>query len=351
MRMDVLINGNLGYVGPPLVRHLAGSDNAAFRLTGFDTGYFAHLLTTDTGTPERRLAVQHYGDLRSQDPAVYDGIDAVVHLAAISNDPIGNEFEAVTGAINVDASLAAARAAKAAGVKRFVFASSCSVYGAGSDAPRTEDDPINPLTAYAKSKIAMEQALSELAGPDFRVVCLRFATACGMSERLRLDLVLNDFVATALTKKRIEILSDGSPWRPLIHVDDMARAIEWGLLTDAVDDVLILNTGADHWNYQIRDLANAVAEVIGGIEVDINTDAMPDKRSYKVSFDRFTGLAAGFTPQVSIEQAVTGLVEGLTAIGFADPAFRESNLMRLNMLRRHISNGQLDNDLRWQPAA
>lgn len=345
--MDVLINGNLGYVGPSLVGHLSRSRNASFRLAGYDTGYFAHLLTTAAASPERTLSVQHFGDLRSQDPRVYDGMDAVVHLSAISNDPIGNSFEDVTTAINVEASVTAARAAKAAGVRRFVFASSCSVYGAGSDAPRTEDDPINPLTAYAKSKIAMEQALAEIADPEFRVVCLRFATACGMSDRLRLDLVLNDFVATALIKGRIEILSDGSPWRPLIHVDDMARAIEWALLTDAVDDILVLNTGANEWNYQIRDLADAVARVIGDVEVDINPDAAPDKRSYRVSFDRFAGLAEDFTPKVGIEEAVAGLAYGLRAIGFSDSAFRDSDLMRLNMLRHHISNGLLDDDLRW----
>src|SRR5262249_34403879 len=161
--------------------------------------------------------------------AILAGVDAVVHLAAISNDPIGHAYEEVTFDVNSRASVELARLAKDSGVGSFIFASSCSVYGSADDRPRTEQSELGPLTAYAKSKVRTEQGLRDLAGSGFRVTCLRFATACGMSDRLRLDLVLNDFVACALSAKRITVLSDGTPWRPLINVADMARAIEWAV--------------------------------------------------------------------------------------------------------------------------
>ncbi|RED50821.1 NAD-dependent epimerase/dehydratase family protein [Aestuariispira insulae] len=346
MTKNILINGNMGYIGPPLTKHLMSSKED-YCLHGFDTGYFAHCLTTKDGLPERQLKAQYFGDIRNYPNQIMDGIDAVVHLAAISNDPIGNAYEQVTAEINIEASVEIARAAKAAGVKRFVFASSCSVYGAGPDKACDEKAPLNPVTAYARSKIAMEEALAELADDDFKVTCLRFATACGWSDRLRLDLVLNDFVASAIATGTITILSDGTPWRPLIHVDDMARAIEWAIQSDADTPFLALNTGSDRWNYQIRDLAHAVADIIPGVDVSINQDAMPDKRTYKVDFSKFSELAQGYTPQVSLEDAIRGLQAGLTAVGFKDAEFRASNLMRLNMLNSHQNSGMLNKELFW----
>ena len=190
-------------------------------------------------------------------PRLCCAVDAVVHLAAVSNDPMGHAYEDLTRQVNHVAAAAVARQAKAAGVRSFVFASSCSVYGAADDRPRTERSSLNPLTTYAKSKILAEQALCELAGPTFRISCLRFATACGMSDRLRLDLVLNDFVASAMSTGGITVLSDGTPWRPLINVADMARAIDWavGRDADAGGDFLIVNAGSDGWNYQVSELA------------------------------------------------------------------------------------------------
>ena len=347
MTKNVLINGNMGYVGPPLIRHLLNSSKDDYRISGYDTGYFAHCLTCVDGLPERRIASQHFGDVRNYPTDILEGQDAVVHLAAISNDPIGNAFEQVTADINIEASVDIAKAAKKAGVSRFVFASSCSVYGAGPDTACDEDAPLNPVTAYARSKIAMEEALKELADENFKVTCLRFATACGWSDRLRLDLVLNDFVASAIATGTITILSDGTPWRPLIHVDDMARAIEWAVQSENDNSFLALNAGSDQWNYQIRDLAHAVAELIPGVDVSINTDAMPDKRTYKVDFGRFTTLAEGYTPQIDLTQAIKGLHAGLTDLGFSDGEFRQSNLMRLNMLNSHQNRGMLNKQLYW----
>src|SRR5262245_41464625 len=188
----------MAYVGSVLVPHLATVFPEA-TLVGFDNAYFAHCVTSRLPLPEKSLSVQHFGDLRDMQPDLLEGFDAIVNLAAVSNDPMGVRFEEVTHQINIAATVRLAQMARARGVRRFVFASSCSVYGFASNAARNESDETAPLTAYARSKVAVEKALAPLAGPEMQVTCLRFATACGFSPRLRLDLVLNDFVASALS--------------------------------------------------------------------------------------------------------------------------------------------------------
>ena len=344
--MRILITGNMGYIGPVLTREIRASLPGA-EIWGFDSGYFAHCLTNASCLPECAIDHQIFGDMRAFPAEILDDMDAVVHLGAISNDPMGNQYEAVTNAINDAASKNIAREAKNRGVGRFVFASSCSMYGQATGEARAETDELNPLTAYARSKVAMEQELAQLAGEDFKVTALRFATACGMSPRLRLDLVLNDFVACALTTGQITVLSDGSPWRPLIHVRDMPRAILWGLGREVGADFLAINAGSDQWNYQIRDLATKVAELVPGTEISINTEAPPDKRSYRVNFSLYARLAPDHQPKVDIDTAVLELKTGLAAMNFADGNFRESNYMRLKMLESHIRNGALSEDLTW----
>lgn len=350
--MKILVTGNMGYVGPWVVRRLRARFPEA-ELVGYDAGFFAHCLTAAETLPERACDVQHFGDMRDLPAELLNGVDAVVHLAAISNDPMGDRFEAVTRAINYEASARLGRLAAEAGVKAFVFASSCSVYGVAQGPARTEADPVNPVTAYARSKIDTERALFEIDAPDMTVSCLRFATACGMSDRLRLDLVLNDFVACALSSGRITVLSDGTPWRPLIDVRDMARAIEWGIVRspNAGGRRLVVNVSADDRNLQIRDLANAVAAAVPGTEVHINTEAPADSRSYKVDFSLFARLAPEHQPQTSLADSIRGLIEGLKSMAFSDADFRSSQLMRLRVLDRHISDGRLDRDLRWAPRA
>ncbi|TKB59317.1 MAG: SDR family oxidoreductase [Nitrospira sp.] len=347
--MKILVTGNMGYVGPLVVRRLRESYPEA-ELVAYDAGYFAHCLTGAERFPESRVDLQYFGDIRRMSPEVLRGVDAVIHLCAISNDPMGALFEDVTLDINHRASVELAKKAKQAGVKKFVFASSCSVYGFAEGGPRREEDAVNPLTAYAKSKVSTEKDLASLASDTFTATCLRFATACGMSDRLRLDLVLNDFVAGALASKRINILSDGSPWRPLIHVKDMARAIDWAMQRDHRDGgaCLTVNVGSDAWNYQVKDLAAAVAKLVPGLEVSINKDAQPDKRSYRVNFDKFTKLAQGFLPAVDLEMAVVDLRNGLTVMRFQDPDFRTGEFVRLVTLRRLRESGQLADDLFWK---
>ncbi len=344
--MRILITGNMGYVGPVLVRHLRAV-MPTVTLEGLDSGLFAHCLTGAREVPERLLDLQRFGDIRDIDGSALEGVDAVVHLSAVSNDPMGNRFEAVTARINFEATRRLAGLARDAGVSRFVFASSCSMYGFAEGGPRREKDLVNPLTAYARSKVASEEALERMADRDMMVTSLRFATACGMSDRLRLDLVLNDFVACAVASGRITVLSDGTPWRPLIDVKDMARAIEWALVRDG-EPWIAVNTGADSWNHQVKGLAEAVASAVPGTAVDIDRKALPDRRSYRVDFSLFESLAPMHQPRVALEQSIGGLVSGLREMGFADVDFRSSQLVRLRVLLDHIARGRLDEDLRWR---
>ena len=347
--MRILITGNLGYVGAELSKYLRTQHPAAY-IAGYDLGYFQQCLTTDGFAPERVLNAQYYGDVRNFDENLLKGFEQVIHLAAISNDPIGNKFEQVTFDVNFQSSVDIAQKAIRQGVKHFVFASSCSVYGAAGDAAKTETSELNPLTAYAKSKVKTEEALSKLDSGNTVITCLRFATACGISDRLRLDLVLNDFVASALTSKKISILSDGTPWRPLINVKDMARAINWGITRESNTGgkFLICNTGSNSWNYTVKELAEHVQNHFTDITVSINLDAPPDKRSYRVNFDKFTSLANGFTPEYDINKTIEELKTGLSSIHFNNVNFRNSSLMRLNVLNKYLDNHQLDLHLNWK---
>lgn len=341
--MKTLIIGHRGYIGPVAASHLTRVLPGA-EVHGIDANWFAG--SEAAPFPDAVFASQRKADVRDLTKADFRGFGAVVMLAAVSNDPIGKEFEKATADINATAVLTAARAAKAAGVRRFVFASSCSMYGAGSDSLRKETDTLNPLTAYARSKVATEEGLRAIAGDGFTVTSLRFATACGASPMLRLDLVLNDFVATALRTGRIEVLSDGSPWRPLIHVEDMARAIEWALVRDGADLVEV-NVGSQAWTWQVGQLAKDVAALLGDVAVEINTSAAPDKRSYRVDFSRFAALAPDHQPRKDFAEAVRELAEQVRGIDFAGKAVRDSRFIRLNVLRGLVAEGRLDGTLRW----
>jgi nucleoside-diphosphate-sugar epimerase len=346
--MKILITGNMGYLGSVAGAHLRHAFPQA-EVLGLDLGYFSTCLTSGGLLPESRLHAQYFADVRNPPADALRGVTAVVHLAALSNDPMGQAFERLTFEINHQATVRLAERAKRAGARRFVFASSCSVYGSAEDRPRREDSAVAPLTAYARAKLLAERDLAPLADRGFAVTCLRFATAAGMSDRLRLDLVLNDFVASALATGRITILSDGSPWRPLIDVADMARGMEWGIRreVDAGGAFLLVNAGADAWNYQVRELAEAVAAAIPGTEVSVNRHASPDARSYRVDFSRYRELAPAYHPRARLAGTIQGLRRGLEALGFADANFRESSLIRLKRLRQLREAGRLNERLEW----
>ncbi|WP_234240276.1 NAD-dependent epimerase/dehydratase family protein [Billgrantia desiderata] len=345
--MKILVIGNMGYVGPAVVRELSLKHPDAV-LHGYDNAYFAHCLTGADSFPERYLARQYLGDVRHLPEGMLEGYTAVVQLAAISNDPMGSRFAEVTREVNQEASIRIARQAAREGVRQFVFASSCSVYGVASGEPRKETDPLSPMTAYAMSKIGTEEALADLPG-DMVITNLRFATACGMSARLRLDLVLNDFVACALSQRKITVLSDGTPWRPLIDVADMARAIDWAVQREADNGgrVLSVNAGSNQRNHQVRDLAEAVAQAIPGTTVSINEKAAVDSRSYRVDFSHFERLAPGHQPQMTLRDSIHGLIVGLAKMNFVDANFRNSSLIRLRVLQDHVDQGRVTESLEW----
>ncbi len=346
--MKIIIVGNLGYIGPSVAEQFRSSFPDA-ELVGFDIGYFAHSLSNASYLPETRLNRQIFGDIRKFPEELLDGVDAVVDLAAISNDPMGNEFEEVTMEVNYRAAVRLAEMCKRNGVKKFVYASSCSMYGEASEFPKKENDGLNPLTAYARSKVAAEKDLEPLAGDGFTVTCLRFATACGFTSRMRLDLVLNDFVAGALVNKEIGILSDGTPWRPMINTKDMARAFEWGVIRDPANggEFLAVNTGCTEWNNQIKPLAEAVAKQIPGASVSTNPDAPPDKRSYRVNFDLYKKLAPSHQPIWNLESTISEIRDNLQEMEFNDPEFRQSQFVRLKILVRHMEQGRLSRNLEW----
>ncbi|MCC5937643.1 MAG: SDR family oxidoreductase [Lunatimonas sp.] len=347
--MRVLITGNMGYIGPVLVRHLRNVF-PQIEIIGYDIGYFADCLTGTGYFPEVLVDRQVFGDVRKFPAQLLDGVDTVINLAAISNDPMGKKFEEVTMDVNYRACVEIATMAKSAGVRSFVFASSCSMYGAADDYPKTEESAFSPLTAYAKSKVYAERDLRQLADSSFVITSLRFSTACGFSQRLRLDLVLNDFVAGAVADQKLEILSDGTPWRAMVHVKDMSRAIEWATVreTSCGGDFLAVNIGSNSWNFQIKTMAEAVTEIIPGVSLSLNKNAPADKRSYKVNFDLFSRLAPNHQPIYDLPMTVRELEAGLRTMKFSDRNFRNSDLIRLRVLNRLQEESLLNDSLAWQ---
>ena len=338
----------MGYIGPEVVANLRKNHPEAI-LIGYDMGYFASSLTHSAFLPENQLDQQIFGDVRSLNPAILIGIDKVIYLAAISNDAMGNRYEEVTYDINYKSAIKIAVEAKKAGATSFVFASSCSMYGKADGDAKTEQSQLNPLTAYAKSKVYAERDLEELANENFTITCLRFATACGMSSRLRLDLVLNDFVAGAVSSGKIKILSDGSPWRPLIHIKDMARAINWANQRQATNggQFLAINAGSSRWNYQVIDLAKAVSLAIPGVKIDLNENATPDERSYKVNFSLFESLAPDAQPLCNLNDTIRELYDGLIGMEFDNINFHNSPFMRLRILNGLQEKNLINEDLEW----
>jgi nucleoside-diphosphate-sugar epimerase len=341
--VNVLLTGHHGYIGSVMAPVLRA---AGHEVTGLDTFFYegCDLRDEPDGVPALRL------DLRDADPGVLAGFDAVVHLAALSNDPLGDLSPDLTKEINFEATVRLARAAKEAGVERFVFSSSCSMYGAAEhDRPADESAPLRPLTAYAESKVRSEEALGELADDDFSPVFMRNATAYGVSPRLRVDLVLNNLVGWAFTTGKVKIMSDGTPWRPLVHVEDISRATS--VLLEAPREAVhgeVFNVGRDEENYQVRDLAEIVKETVGDCEIEYAGSGDPDPRSYRVDFGKF---AAAF-PQAGLRwTARQGAQEALDAyreIGLTLEEFEGDRYIRLKRLRTLLEGGELDADLRWQ---
>ena len=345
--MNILITGNQGYVGSELVKHLRFK-YPKYKLYGLDIGLFSNFITTNGPSPDILLDFQYYCDVRKVNHKILKNIDVIVHLAAVSNDPIGKKFEKVTNDINFEASKKLFHLASRNNVKKFVFASSCSIYGSYSQKPKKENDILNPLTAYAKSKVNFENYLQKNQS-DTTSISMRFATACGMSDRLRLDLVLNDFVTSAFINKNINILSDGTPWRPLIDVQDMCRAFDWAIheKKNKIPKNFYVNVGRNIFNYKVKDIAYSVSKKINNTKIKINKKAMPDKRSYSVDFSLYEKLSKELKPKFTLDKSINRLIKGLEKLQIKDVNFQNSNLIRLNSLKNFILNKKLSNNLEW----
>jgi len=343
--MKILITGTEGYVGSRLAPLLiaAGHD-----VVGLDTGFYREgTLYVD---PKRMPVVPmtRLRDLRRAEAGDFQGIDAVVHLAELSNDPLGENKPEVTYKINHEGSVHLAKLARAAGVRRFVYASSCSVYGLGSGDFLSEESPVNPQTAYAVCKTLVERDVRPMGSKDFCVTFLRNATAFGPSPRMRFDIVINDLCALAWTKKRIAMTSDGSPWRPVVHVEDMCSAIRCSLEapTEAVN-TQIYNVGRNSENYRIREIAQQVAEVFVGCEVS-SGPAAADNRSYRVSFDKIAKQLPGFVCRWSAREGIQELHDLFHRIDFTKEMYEFRAFTRLKELKYLSRTGQIDEDFFWR---
>jgi nucleoside-diphosphate-sugar epimerase len=337
--MRVLVAGDRGYLGAVIVPFL---QRAAHEVVGLDAGWYdgCDFGRCPTGYEQRT------GDVRDATSDDLAGMEAVVNLAAISNDPVGHLNPQATHSVNAHGAVHLGRVAKAARVERYVFASSCSLYGRAGDAPVSEDAAFNPVTPYGESKVMAEAGLAALADDDFSPTYLRNATAYGSSPRLRADIVVNNLTGTAFTRGEVRLLSDGTPWRPLVHVEDIARAVLAAI--EAPRDAIhnrAFNVGRDEDVVQIRDIANQVAAVLGA-PLTFAAGAGPDTRDYRVDFSRVHELLPAFEPQWTVADGIEQLARDMHDIGLTATDFEGPRFVRVAKVRELMAVGRLDDELR-----
>lgn len=316
-----------------------------FEVVGLDSDLYQRS-TYGAGIVEIPEIVKDVRDVELED---LQGYDAVLHLAGLSNDPLGNLNPKLTEEINYLASVKIAKLAKQAGVSRFVFSSSCSNYGAGGVDWLNEESAFNPVTPYGVSKVKVEQDVSQLADDNFSPTFLRNATAYGVSPRIRFDLVLNNLVAWAFTKGLVYIKSDGTPWRPIVHIEDISRAFI--AVLEAPREVVhnqAFNVGRNEDNYQIRDLAEIVKETVPNCRIEYASDAGPDKRCYRVDCSKIAQTLPNFKPQWDAKKGAVELYETYQKLGLTLEEFEGSKYQRIAHIKYLLSNGLLDDNLRWQ---
>ncbi len=340
--MRVLVTGHLGYIGTVLVPRLIGEGH---EVVGYDSDLYEQCTFGDGIVSIKSIR----RDIRDIERYHMDGIEAVMHLAGLSNDPLGDLNPALTYEINHLASVRLARLAKAAGVRRFIFSSSCSNYGAAGEDMIDEQGALNPITPYGQSKVLVERDISKLADSNFVPTFLRNATAYGVSPRLRFDLVLNNLVAWAFTTGQVYIKSDGTPWRPIIHIEDIARAFI--AVLHAPEDKMhneIFNVGLSEENYRIKELAAIVKETVPGSRVEFAGDAGPDKRCYRVNCDKIKHALPEFKPQWNARRGAQELYDAYCQVGLTLEDFEGQRYKRIDHIKKLMALGQLDDSLRWR---
>ena len=342
--MKILVTGTEGYIGARLAPMLIARGHV---VQGLDTGFYRDGCLYIDGIPAGPATV--YKDLRQVTAQDFEGFEAVIHLAELSNDPLGQNRPEITFQINHQGTLRIANAARQAGVRRFVYASSCSVYGLGTGDFLDETSPTNPQTAYAQCKVLVERDLLPLASDAFSAVCLRNATAYGPSPRMRFDIVLNDLCALAWTTKTIAMVSDGSPWRPIVHVEDICQAMACAVEAprDAINGQ-IFNVGRTSENYRVREIAECVARQFPGCQITVGKPS-GDDRSYRVSFDKIAAKLPGFAPQWTAAQGAEELRQLFERIEFSPEMYAARSFTRLKQLKYLQRTGQVDEDLFWRP--
>ncbi len=338
--MRVLVTGSSGYIGSVLVPHLSA---AGHEVVGLDTNLFN---AGRFGDAQGEFC-QRNVDIRDVQPIDLAGFDAICHLAALSNDPLGNLDPQLTHEINHVAAVRLAQLAKEAGVQRFVFSSSCSTYGAAGDGLLTEDAELNPVTAYGESKVAAEREVAVLADDKFTPVFLRNATAYGFSPRLRLDLVINEFVASAFLTGCIHIKSDGTPWRPVVHVNDICEAFLVALTAPA-DSVCgqAFNSGRTDENYRVSELAEIVRQIVPNSRIEFATGGGPDRRCYRVNCEKFRRAVPAYQPKWNVRRGVQQLYDAFRRIPLTSCDMASERFLRLPVIRALMQAGRIDADLR-----